>query len=111
MRDNDIKDIVEQLQRLQLQQNALITRLGELNNNSFTTNARATRIPPEIPPKTETVTARTFTIGDRVRIGNPNRLQTDRGVVVNITANCITVQARRGSKLVHAPHNIFFEDE
>jgi hypothetical protein len=107
MRDDDIKDIVEQLQRLQLQQDALITRLGELRSNSATDNARATRIPPE----TETVTARTFAIGDRVRIRNPNRLQADRGVVVNITANRITVQARRGSKIVRAPHNIFFDDE
>jgi transcription elongation factor len=107
MRNDNIKDIVEQLQRLQLQQDALITRLGELSNNSVTTNARATRIPPE----TETITARTFAIGDKVRIRNPNRLQADRGVVVNITANRITVQTRRGSKIVCAPHNILFDDE
>jgi hypothetical protein len=103
-RNDDIKDIIEQPHRLQPQQDALITRLGELSNNSVTTNARATRIPPE----TETATSRTFTIGDKVRIRNLSRLQADRGVEVNITANRITVRARRGSNIVRAPHNIFF---
>ena len=107
MRGDEIKDIVEQLQRLQLRQDALIARLGELSGNSTTSTARATRIPPE----TETVTARTFAIGDRVRIRNPNRQQANSGMVVNITANRITVQARNGIKIMRAPHNIFFDDE
>jgi hypothetical protein len=99
--------MVQQLQRLQLQQDAIIARLGGLSQNSVPPNARATRIPSNM----DAVTARTFAIGDRVRIRNPNRLQADRGVVINITANCITVQSRRGSKIVRAPHNIFFDDE
>jgi hypothetical protein len=64
MRDDDIKDIIEQLQRLQPWQDTLLARLGELSagSNSFPSTARATRIPPE----TETITARSFAIGDRV---------------------------------------------
>jgi hypothetical protein len=102
MRDDDIKDIVDQLKRLQIRQDALISRLGELSvsNDSTPTTARAT-----------TVTARSFAIGDRVRIRNPNREQAKRDVVINITANCITVQDRLGGKIIRAPHNIFLNDE
>jgi hypothetical protein len=109
MREDEIKDIVEQLQRLQLRQDELITRLGELggNNASVAAPAQAARIPPE----TETVSARTFAIGDRAWIRNPGRFHADRGVVVNITANRITVKARNGTKIVRAPHNVFLDDE
>jgi hypothetical protein len=49
MRDDDIKDIIEQLQRLQLWQDTLPARLGELSGDisSFPATARATKIPPE----------------------------------------------------------------
>jgi hypothetical protein len=56
MRNDDIKDIVEQLQGLQLRQDALIACLGELSASSAPATAQAMRIPPE------TVTARTFAI-------------------------------------------------
>jgi hypothetical protein len=107
MRDDDIKDIVEQPQRLQLWQDVLIARLGELSGNSIPATAQSTRIPPD----TDTVTARTFAIGDRVRIRNPGRFQENSGVVITITANRITVQARNGIKIVRAPHNIIFDNE
>jgi transcription elongation factor len=109
MRDDDIADIVDQLKRLQIRQDLLIARLGELsaNNNSIPAMARASRIPPD----TETVTARSFAIGDRVRIRNPNRQQANKGVVTNITANSITVQDRLGNKIIRAPHNVYIDDE
>jgi transcription elongation factor len=109
MPNDDIKDIVEQLQRLQLRQDALIARLGELSGNNTGTAAptRTTRIPTEA----ETIPARTVAIGDRVRIRNPGRFQSNKGVVITITKSRITVQAVNGSKIVRAPHNIFFDDE
>jgi sRNA-binding protein len=107
--NDDIASIVEQLKRLQIRQDLLIARLGELSedNEGTPATARATRIPPE----TETVTARSFAIGDRVKIRNPNRQQANKGVVVNITANRITVQDRSGNKIIRAPHNIYIDDE
>jgi hypothetical protein len=96
-------------QRLQIRQDALIARLGELsgNNTGATASTRATRIPTE----TETVSARTFAIGDRVRIRNPKRTQANRGVISNITASRIMAQAANGTKILRAPHNVFLDDE
>jgi hypothetical protein len=109
MRDDDIQDIVGQLKRLQIRQDLLLAPLGELSgaNENTPATARATRIPPE----TETVTARSFAIRDRVNIRNPNRQQAKKGVVTNITANRITVQDRLGYKIIRAPHNIYIDDE
>jgi hypothetical protein len=109
MRDDDIADIVDQLKRLHIRQDVLIARLGELSgsNNSIPATARASRIPPD----TENVTARSFAIGDRVKIRNPNRRQANKGVVVNITANHITVQDTLGTKIIRAPHNVYIDDE
>jgi hypothetical protein len=109
MRDEDIKDIVEQLQRLQLQQDALITRLGELSGNDTgaTASTRATIIPTE----TETASAKPFAIGDRVRIRNPKRTQANRGVISAITASRVTVQAANGTKILRAPHNVVFDED
>jgi hypothetical protein len=109
MRDDDIQDIVDQLKRLQIRQDLLIARLGELSggNENTPVTAWATRIPPE----TETVTARIFAIGDRVKIRKPNRQQANKSVVINITANRITVQDRLGYKIIRAPHNIYIDDE
>jgi hypothetical protein len=102
MREDDIKDIVEQLQRLQIQQDVLLARLGELSG-SHETPAQATRVPPD--------TTRDLAIGDRVRIRNPGRFQAVRGTIVRIGTSRITVQARNGSKIIRAPHNLFLEDE
>jgi hypothetical protein len=102
MREDDIKDIVEQLQRLQIQQDALIARLVDLSG-SHETPAQATRVPPD--------TSRALAIGDHVRIRNPARYQAVRGTIVRIGTSRITVQARNGSKIVRAPHNLFLDDE
>jgi hypothetical protein len=102
MREDDIKDIVEQLQRLQIQQDTLIARLGELSG-SHETPARATRVPPD--------TSRALAIGDRVRVRNPGRFQAVRGTIVRIGTSRITVQARNRSKIIRAPHNLFLDDE
>jgi hypothetical protein len=103
MRNEDIQDIVEQLKQLQIRQDVLIARLGELSGSN--SNAAESRRTTRIPPDNEIVTARTFAIGDPVRIRNPGRTQARKGVVVNITASRITVQAASGTKIQRAPHN------
>jgi hypothetical protein len=105
MRSDDIKNIIEQLQRLQIQQDALLARLGALSddNEARPTSARATRVQPDTP--------REFAIGDRVRILNPARYQANRGTIIRIGTSRITVETRRGAKIVRAPHNLVLEDE
>jgi hypothetical protein len=46
-----------------------------------------------------------------VRIKNPNRFQTDRGMITNIGAKRITVQTRSGTKILRAPKNLTIDDE
>jgi hypothetical protein len=102
MREDDIKDIVDQLQRLQIRQDVLLARLGELSG-SHKVPAQATRVPPDTP--------RGLDIGDRVRIRNPGRFQANRGTIIRIGTSRITVQARNGSKIIRAPHNLYLDDE
>jgi transcription elongation factor len=106
MRSDDIKDIIEQLQRLQIQQGGLLARLGALSddNEPQPTPTRAARVQPDAP--------REFAIGDRVRIRNPVRYQANRGTIIRIGTSQITVEMRNGSKIVRAPpHNLIFENE
>jgi transcription antitermination factor NusG len=117
MRSDNIKDIVEQLQRLQIRQDELLAHLGDLSgdNDTVPLRAQAARVPASptraarVPPDT----SRDIEVGDRVRIRNPGRFQAVRGRVikVNTTTNRATVQARDGSKVVHAPHNLIPDDE
>jgi hypothetical protein len=96
MRNGDeIKDIVAQLQRLQIQETELLQRLELLS--AADSNASASPI-----------TTREFVIGDLVQILNPGRLQAKRGTVIKIGVgtNRITVQAKNGSKSVRAPYNL-----
>jgi transcription elongation factor len=97
-RDQEIQDIVNQLERLQIQQSDLLQRLGllsESDDNNITTPAP--------------VIAREFAVGDRVRIRNPSRLQPVRGIITKIGRVRITVEARNGTKIVRAPKNLILE--
>jgi transcription elongation factor len=98
-KDQEIQDIVNQLERLQIQQSDLLQRLGLLSERDDSNN---TAIP--LP-----ASAREFAIGDRVRIKNPGRLQPIRGTITKIGRNRITVEARNGTKIVRAPKNLILE--
>jgi hypothetical protein len=105
MRSDDIKDIIGQLQRLQIQQDGLLACLEALSddNEAQPTPTRAARVQPDAP--------REFAIGDRVRIRNPARYQANRGTIIRIGTSRITVKTRNGSKIVRTPHNLIFEHE
>jgi hypothetical protein len=65
-RDEDVRDIITQLQGLQLQQAALISRLGRLSTSgeSSMTSADAQSSETSAPPPPNAT--RVFAIGDRV---------------------------------------------
>jgi hypothetical protein len=91
--DEEVKDIVAQLQRLQIRQTALITRLEEIS---------------ETQNKNDNATQE-FAIGDRVRIKNPRVLQANKGKITRIGESRITVTTTNGTKIVRAPKNLAFD--
>jgi hypothetical protein len=105
----EIRDIVDQLQRLQIQETALLDRLDHLNeevgeDEGEILGARDPPTNPEAP--------REFVIGDLVRIKNPNPIlqQANKGRIINIKLDTdrITVQPTNGSKLHRAKKNLTF---
>ena len=96
--EQDIKDIVAQIERLQIRQTALVQRLARLtaigNNNTNTERPN---------------TIQEFRVGDQVRIINPGLRQANRGTISNIGNSRITVQARDGTKIIRAPKNLILE--
>jgi hypothetical protein len=107
--DEELNNIVRQLESLQIQQAALTNRLGRL-----VTRQRERR--PTVPAARETTAPRAatpdpiyraFTVGDRVRIKNPNRLQPTFAIIIKIGADRITLKGRNGGKNIYrAPHNL-----
>jgi dsDNA-specific endonuclease/ATPase MutS2 len=93
---DEIKDIVAQLKRLQIQETELLQRLEQLSE--------ADRNPSRSPD-----TTRGFVIGDLVQIKNPRPLQAKKGTIIKIgvATDRITVQAKNGSKIVRASSNIY----
>jgi hypothetical protein len=107
---DQVKNIIKELQSLQLQQKVLITRLGQLARSDNapawidTTGSKE----KEVLPRTPTV-AWQFKIGDRVRIKNPRIFQTSIGTIAKIGENRITVHTTFGSKIMRAHKNLSFQ--
>ena len=99
-RDQDVEDIIKQLQDLQVRQTALISRL--VRSSTSGNESRAPPPPPDAP--------REFPIGDRVRIRNPRVLQANRGTIIRIGNDRITVLARNGNKIVRKPKNLILKE-
>jgi hypothetical protein len=91
---DEVKDIVAQLQQLQIRESELLQRLERLSEAET----------PTVP--------RVFAIGDLVIIKNPRPLQSNQGKIIKIGAgtNRITVQTKNGSKIVRAPFNLVHLD-
>jgi hypothetical protein len=90
----EIKDIVAQLQRLQIQETELLLRLERLSGTDR--------------HNIESTATREFKIGDLVKIKNPKPFQIKKGKIIRIgtDTNRITVQSTNGSKIVRAPSNL-----
>jgi hypothetical protein len=96
-RQDEIKDIVSQLQRLQIKESELLQRLEGLSEAESHDTAEPLATP-----------TRDFRIGDLVQIKNPRSFQIKTGHIIRIgvNANRVTVQARNGSKVVRASFNL-----
>jgi hypothetical protein len=106
-----IKDIVDQLQQLNLQQSQLLQWLGRLNED--TGDSRHT-LPQQVATARHAApnTVQHFAVGDRVRIKNPGLLQPNSGTITNITSKRVTIQALSGTwviNIVRAPKNLTLE--
>ena len=93
-KQNEIKDIISQLQELQIRQTELLDRLKRLNE------------PQAVPRKLK--------VGDLVTILNPGPLQEDKGEVIRINpyTDRVTVQTVNGSttaKVIRASRNLLLD--
>jgi hypothetical protein len=95
----EIKDIIAELQRLQIQQSGLLQRLEQLSGGDNDSSTE-TRVPN---------TTRAFTVGDRVRIANPGWNQANCGKIIKIGKSRITVEARNGTKIIRDPKNLLHD--
>jgi hypothetical protein len=100
-KDKEVQNIIERLEDLQVKQSGLLSRLERLSTSGDYARAQQ-------PP---TVATREFVIGDRVRISNPRLLQADRGRIIKIGKDRITVQAKNGTKVVRKAKNLILENE
>ena len=102
----EIRNIVQQLQLLSIQQTDLLARLDIL-----TQKGQQDKKKPAVASKPSAVieqplTQRDLAIGDQVRIDNPRRLQPSTGKVIKITQTRVTVKAANGEKIVRAAKNV-----
>jgi transcription antitermination factor NusG len=98
--EDEVQVLIDQLRRLQLQQNELITRLERARGNERQPSPRAS-------PRAR----REIAIGDRVRIKNPGPFQTNKGVVDKIGESRITVRTASGTKIQRAHKNIVRDND
>ena len=99
MSNDEVQDLIRQLKKLQLQQTELLVRLERARGDE----ARA-----GVYDEEESGT-RKFAIGDKMRIKNPTRFQSDRGVITKIGASRTTVQTKSGCLILRAPKNLILE--
>ena len=93
---DEIQQLIDQLRRLQLQQNELITRLERARGNERQDSPRARR---------------ELAIGDKVRIKNPGPFQANKGTVHKIGESRVTVRTASGTKILRAHKNIVFDND
>jgi hypothetical protein len=119
-RRDEVQDLIIQLQDLQLQQTELLIRLQRARHNETRTTAghdnntdgdnTRTRAPQEQIDEPDQVpiedTTRPFAVGDKVRIKNPNRFQSNQGVITKVNANRINVRTPSGKNILRAHKNI-----
>jgi hypothetical protein len=111
--DQEIKDIVNQLQSLQIRQTRLLTRLEHLNERAgVRTEENEARPARSAGPATRDP-PRQLVVGDLVRIKNPSPFQITKGTItkINVTTDRITIQGKNGSKVVRATKNVTLQDE
>ena len=104
---DEIRNIVAQLKRIQIQESVLLQRLGELSETDGQ--------PPETdnqPSAAPRGTTRGFKIGDLVWINKPRPFQPKQGTIIRVGVGTdrITVQSKNGSKIIRASSNLTHTD-
>ena len=103
-----VKDIIDQLQRLQIEQTALLTRLEQATEGATRTSEN-----DDAPPARAGSTTRELAIGDRVIVRNPRRLQITKGTIIkiNLLTDRYTVRDSNGLLPVVRSRNNLIRDE
>ncbi len=91
MSEKKKQNIIDRLKQIQIEQTELIKQLENLNINEDTNKQKTT--------------TKELKIGDRVIILNPGRFQERSGTVCKI-GKLITIESKRGRKIVRARKNI-----
>ncbi len=104
--NQEIKDIVTQLQELQIGQSKLLLRLEQLSRSGVNNN----NVPYRANISRDIAITRDLVIGDQVRVKNPRFLQPTKGTVSKITSKRITILAANGSSIVRAPKNLILDE-
>jgi hypothetical protein len=107
MNEREIEELVNQIQRLQIEQTELITRLTRERAVPAVGAAQGTAA----LQTTATTRPRPFRIGDRVKIRNPRIYQPSTATVTKIGAVQITVTTRNGVKIYRIPENLILIEE
>ena len=102
MRNDDVRDLILQLNRLQLQQTELLIRLERAVNNKAALHGES---------KQEVAEPKVFEIGNRVIVANPNLFQANKGTITKIGQKRITVTSESGQKILRAPKNLSHQNE
>jgi hypothetical protein len=111
----EILEIIEDLQRLKIRENALLTRLALVTSETSDSPALSAATPTADTPAAPTPNSNSsqsqsetsrFRIGETVTIRNPCRHQPSTGKVVKIGPSWITIQPRKGKPIRRAPHNL-----
>ena len=90
-----LKNIQAQQTALQQEQNELIEQLRDLSIQTNNTQVNE-----------EDDDDNTFHLGDKVVILNPGRFQEKKGTICNLGNSRVTIQTKRGKKIIRAPFNV-----
>ena len=101
MQDNNIETIIDQLNRLTIQQEQLTKQIVKLQDKVRNQTTKAT-------VDTNNNSKRPIVVGDRVRIKNPRRNQPNTGVVDSFTKSGLFARVKLDNDTVinRAPRNL-----
>ena len=95
MTDRQLEELQDQLNKLRLKHDRVLDKIVQLQKERKAAQDAA-----------DTLGARAFRIGDRVRVRNPNPKQPREGKVTKITKERVTLTSDSGIDVWRAPKNL-----
>ena len=95
MSDRQLEELQDQLKSLELKHDRVLSKIVKLHKKRKAAQDAA-----------DTLGARAFRIGDRVRVKNPNPKQPREGKVTKITKERVTLTSDSGIDVWRAPKNL-----